>query len=124
MTGRKSAFGRTPKIEGRTASPVRHVLFQWVIAAYLVLQSVTAFQEGRYGHVAFAAANLAALLYAISYYLGWRNAWIDVTAALRVRRERDPQVPSKAYSLNSRQAAAVKDHFEEALAMPQREGRP
>jgi cellulose synthase/poly-beta-1,6-N-acetylglucosamine synthase-like glycosyltransferase len=121
MTGRKSAFGRTPKVEGRTASPLRHVLFQWAISAFLVLQSASAFQEGRYGHAAFAIANLAALLYAITYFLGWRNAWTDVTTALKLRPEPHSHLPAKAYSLGSVQAAKGKDRFNEALAISQNE---
>jgi cellulose synthase/poly-beta-1,6-N-acetylglucosamine synthase-like glycosyltransferase len=91
-TGRKSAFGRTPKISGRTASPPHHILFQGLITAYLVAQSGVALHEGSYGHAAFAIANAAAYLYALTCFVGWSNAWIDLTAQLIGRK---PQ-PSRA----------------------------
>jgi cellulose synthase/poly-beta-1,6-N-acetylglucosamine synthase-like glycosyltransferase len=89
VTGRKSVFGRTPKIEERSASPVRHILFQLALLGFLILQSGKAYLEGRYGHAAFAIANLMALIYAITVFIGWRNLWTDLTAAL-VRRPAAP----------------------------------
>jgi cellulose synthase/poly-beta-1,6-N-acetylglucosamine synthase-like glycosyltransferase len=85
ISRRKSAFCRTPKIEGRTASPPTHLLFQWALIALLALECFIAISEGRYGHAAFAIGNMAALLYAMTSFIGWRNQWIDVSTALGVR---------------------------------------
>lgn len=83
VTGRKSAFARTPKIAGRTASPAHHILFLWLFAAFLILRTFFGLQEARYGHAAFAAANAAAYIYALSVFVGWRNAWVDIIAPLK-----------------------------------------
>ena len=106
--GRKSAFGRTPKIEGRTASPLPHLLFQWALIGFLALESITAFFESRYGHAAFAIANLAALLYAMTSFVGWRNQWIDVRATLGVRPEWRLS-PAKIFSFGDLRTTTVKN---------------
>jgi cellulose synthase (UDP-forming) len=95
VTGRKSPFGRTPKIAGRTASPPRHILFQWVITTVLALQSVFALEQARYGHAAFAIANVAAYIYALTRFVGWRNAWVDLTAQLGRQQEKRPSMETR-----------------------------
>lgn len=116
LTGRKSSFARTPKIEGRTASSLSHIVFQWAVMAYLAFLSIKALLVGRYGHAAFALVNLAAFLYAVTYFVGWRNVWTDATAALSVRR-RSAEPAAKVASLELIKPLPAEDRFEDALAV-------
>jgi cellulose synthase/poly-beta-1,6-N-acetylglucosamine synthase-like glycosyltransferase len=82
VTGRKSAFGRTPKIEGRTASPPVHLLFQWAMIAYLVILFGFDVEQGRHIHAMFTLANVGLYAYALTQMLGCRESIIDLCAAL------------------------------------------
>ena len=84
-TGRKAAFGRTPKIENRTASPPIHILFQWAVLFYLLVSVMVDFEVMRYANALFSLANAAVYVYAITHFLGWRESWLDVAEGLTNR---------------------------------------
>jgi hypothetical protein len=77
-TGRRSAFGRTPKIEGRTAAPRFYILAEFAIVLYCVLRGLIDLFTGRWLHAGFALINGAFLAYAIKSYVGFREAAEDV----------------------------------------------
>jgi hypothetical protein len=85
ITGRKTPFGRTPKIEDRTATPPVYIFFQWAIIAYLAINGVVDFQAGHYTHAAFAVLNVAFYLYGLTVFIGWRAAFADIRLALSER---------------------------------------
>lgn len=86
VTGRKSAFARTPKIEGRTAAPPSHLIF---LAGLLTTSLVSAAANLWGGSVlfsSFSAANAVFLLYGIWRLIGWRDAVEDIRAGISVRK--------------------------------------
>lgn len=78
ITGRKSPFARTPKIQGRTVTPRVYVLFQWLAIALLALSISGDLAHAAFGHAVLLAANIAVFAYGYVRFLGWTNAWRDV----------------------------------------------
>jgi len=83
-TGRKAAFGRTPKIEGRTAMPFVHVLAQWSILGYTVLECSVDAASAHYVRAAFSLVNGGFLLYGLIAFVGVRASWQDFVAAIGI----------------------------------------
>ena len=79
-TGRKSAFGRTPKVAGRTAAPASYVLAAWGLLAGLGIVLALDLAHGRLVHAAFVASNAALLGHALLRLLGVRESLADVRA--------------------------------------------
>ena len=81
ISGRKTPFARTPKVEGRTATPrlflALEVLGLGGLAASLAFD-VTAH---RWAHAAMSGVNLGLLAYAFSRFIGWRHAVDDLRLA-------------------------------------------
>jgi hypothetical protein len=88
VTGRHSAFARTPKVNHRTAVPAIYIVAQWGIAIWCIGFSMFDLTMGRWAHAFFAAANSMFLFYALVHYVGVRNSLDDVTAGLRTWLER------------------------------------
>jgi len=79
FTGKKAAFGRTPKVQSRTPTAPVHVLLQWGLLAYLVAAFVIDIIGGRYSHASFALINAAVCCYGIAVYLGWKESYEDLS---------------------------------------------
>jgi cellulose synthase/poly-beta-1,6-N-acetylglucosamine synthase-like glycosyltransferase len=99
ITGRKSAFGRTPKIEGRTSTPAAHVFILWGIFAVGLISCIGNMLFHRWFYGAFSGANAAAMLYGMTRLVGLRAGWedlrfglADLIATVR-RRLRETAVP-------------------------------
>ena len=86
VTGRKSAFARTPKIEGRTAAPPSHLIFLTVLLTASVVSAAANLWGGSVLFCAFSAANAAFLFYGIGRLIGWRDAVDDIRAGISVRK--------------------------------------
>jgi cellulose synthase (UDP-forming) len=82
ITGKKAAFGRTPKVQSRTLTPPLHVVFQWLLLAYLALAVIMDLVQGHYSHAIFAFANCVVCVYGITNFLGWRTGFADMCLAL------------------------------------------
>jgi cellulose synthase/poly-beta-1,6-N-acetylglucosamine synthase-like glycosyltransferase len=78
LTKRKIPFGRTPKVQGRTAAPARYLLAEVFLVGFLVYGGVTDAMAGQLMNAAFAGANAAILAYAITQYIGWRELVFDL----------------------------------------------
>ncbi len=78
VTGKKSPFARTPKIEGRTVTPRAYVLFQWLAVSLLALSISGDLAQGAYGHAVLLAVNISVFSYGYLCFLGWRDAWRDL----------------------------------------------
>ncbi len=87
-TGKKSPFGRTPKIQGRTAAPPRYVIAEIVILANWLAGMVYELLRGRPLHAGFAFANAAFLAYAIVHFIGPRECWSDFARGMGIRASR------------------------------------
>jgi hypothetical protein len=103
LTGRKTAFARTPKIPGRTPAPASFHVAEYVFAALLVAALVVDLIHRRWLHSACVAANGAALAYALLSFVGPRSSAKDVLLQLQTRGRPAREWPRRP----SRSAAAV-----------------
>jgi hypothetical protein len=87
-TGRKAAFGRTPKIQSRTQTPPLHVFFQWAFLTYLVGSFLVDSVQGHYSHGAFALVSSIMCFYGVSRFLGWRESYADLLQGLSLLTRR------------------------------------
>ena len=83
ITGRKSAFGRTPKVDGRTAASSAQIVLQACLLAVTFSSFPVNLLAHRYAYAAFGLINTAFLVYGITSMIGWAAAWEDVTRPLR-----------------------------------------
>lgn len=73
LTGRRTPFGRTPKVPGETPAPtVYHVAEYALVAAIGLALMADVFAE-RWFHATFLMANGSALLFALNRFVGWRQ---------------------------------------------------
>jgi peptidoglycan/LPS O-acetylase OafA/YrhL len=80
LTGRKSSFGRTPKIEDRTAVPPLHVLLQLTLVVTMGVIA-TRYVLGQHYYLAlFCAVNFALTLAGLLLFIGPRHAFADLSA--------------------------------------------
>ena len=77
-TGRRSTFGRTPKVAGRTAAPAGYVLAEAGLLGWWMFGALMELEAGRELNGVFALANAAFLLYAFVRFVGLREAWEDL----------------------------------------------
>ena len=82
-SGRKSPFGRTPKIEGRTAVSPAYIVAQYGLLGSWLLGAVRECVEGRALNAALAVTNGVFLYYAVHTFMKHRNARDDFWAWLR-----------------------------------------
>jgi cellulose synthase (UDP-forming) len=80
LTGRKSPFARTPKIEGRTASPVSHLLALLALTATAILSAVMNLWTGNILFFLFSAINAGFFLYGLLRLIGYREILADMRA--------------------------------------------
>jgi hypothetical protein len=80
LTGRKAAFGRTPKIQFRTPVPPIYIAFLLVLVSYLTVFGASDVARGSYTHAGFAFGNAFALIYSIGAFIGWRDSLADLSA--------------------------------------------
>src|SRR5262249_50220838 len=74
-TGRRSTFGRTPKVAGRTAAPAGYVLAEAGLLGWWMFGALMELEAGRELNGIFALANATVLLYALVRFVGLREAW-------------------------------------------------
>jgi cellulose synthase (UDP-forming) len=91
LTGRRIPFGRTPKVSNRTAVPALYIALTVLLLALWSTGAVVDWLAGRDQHAAMGALNTAVLAVAITRYIGWRHALIDLVAPLRHRFRRKPE---------------------------------
>ncbi|HKU86704.1 MAG TPA: glycosyltransferase family 2 protein [Casimicrobiaceae bacterium] len=85
VTGRKSAFGRTPKIEDRTPTPRLHLVFQVALLAAVAVVGLRNALSGHYYLAAFCALNFVLIAAGQLLFIGPRNALADVIVGFRKR---------------------------------------
>ena len=88
ITGRKSSFGRTPKIEDRTPTPRLHLAFQIALLAAVGVVGLRNALSGHYYLAAFCALNFVLVVAGQVLFIGPRNAWADVGLGARNRLAR------------------------------------
>jgi cellulose synthase (UDP-forming) len=77
-TGRRSPFGRTPKIIERTAVPAGYVAAEIALLVSWIFGAVIELYEGRLPNAALGLANATVLLYALVRFVGVRPACQDL----------------------------------------------
>jgi len=87
-TGRRSAFGRTPKVTGRSRAPALYLIAEYAILCHWVVGAFFEFIHRRPLHAAFALANAGFLAYAIVRFIGVRESWSDLSRAFGLGRSR------------------------------------
>ena len=78
VTRKKIPFGRTPKVQGRTAAPPLYIIAAYFLVAQWLVSAAFNFSDGHNAHALFAAINATVLLYAIFTFVGYRESWADV----------------------------------------------
>lgn len=81
LTGRKSPFARTPKINGRTAAPAFHLIALCALTATAIISAGANLWFGNLLFFGFSAINAGFFLYGFLSLIGWREAFIDIAAA-------------------------------------------
>lgn len=109
VTGRKSEFARTPKVDGRTATPALHILSHHLIAGASILGCVGHAAGGRWFYAAFSGANGALMLYAMVSFVGVHFMREDLRLALRAVLTQRVGDPVKAATPVTREPARIVD---------------
>jgi hypothetical protein len=86
VSGRGSAFKRTPKVSDRTSSPPVYIVVPLLLVAFLVFGAVWSFLHGVPIQGVASTLNALLLLYAVTRFIGWRYGWEDLRAQVRVPR--------------------------------------
>jgi cellulose synthase/poly-beta-1,6-N-acetylglucosamine synthase-like glycosyltransferase len=95
LTRRKIPFGRTPKVQNRTAAPASYLVAEYVMLIWWSLGVLFDLSARRWSHAAFAAFNAAFLGVAILAFIGWPATVEDLRAAWnRVRSAAPAQPPA------------------------------
>jgi cellulose synthase/poly-beta-1,6-N-acetylglucosamine synthase-like glycosyltransferase len=99
ITGKRTAFSRTPKVAGRTAIPLLYLIAVYGCMLYCLISLTADLHAGRTAHAIFAAVNASILWYAISKFIGFRETLQDMKLTMT---HRDPDPATKeTYSTNS-----------------------
>lgn len=94
----KTPFGRTPKVRHRTVVPALYVLLELALLLYLGAALVFDAAAGRWVHAALIGMNVVLLAYAVTVYMGWREAFEDLVGPLRAswRKNVDRRTPLRS----------------------------
>lgn len=88
LSGKKIPFARTPKVKGRTASPLMYVVTPLLIVAFSLFTLWRDEMAHNWGNAAFAGFNAFVAVWAIAAYIGlWHtivDAWLGMTSWLYV----------------------------------------
>jgi hypothetical protein len=87
LTGKKSPFGRTPKIGTRTATPLFYIAAHTILLGYLVIVSILDLKDGYYSHAVLGGTTFLMFLYGFTRFIGWREAAADARLHLGVATE-------------------------------------
>jgi cellulose synthase (UDP-forming) len=84
VTGTRTPFARTPKVEGRTAAPDWAVISLWLLLGWSLLMGVIHIAEARWLYATFSLAIASGFAYAVLVFVGPRASWEDATRSIRV----------------------------------------
>ena len=82
LTGRRTPFGRTPKITDRTVVPLVYLAAVYGFTAYCMISFIMDIQAARWMHATFSVVNGGILAYAIYQFIGLRESLQDMSLAL------------------------------------------
>lgn len=84
LTGHKIPFGRTPKVQGRTAAPGLYIFAEWGMLGWWLAEVARDVGEKAWAHGIFALVNTLLLGFAIVRYVGVRESIEDLLAAFNM----------------------------------------
>ena len=94
LTGKRTPFGRTPKISDRTAVPLVYLAAVYGFTAYCMISFIMDIQAARWMHATFSIINGGILAYAIYRFIGLQESWQDIGHALsRSKHLRTESIP-------------------------------
>jgi cellulose synthase/poly-beta-1,6-N-acetylglucosamine synthase-like glycosyltransferase len=105
--GNKIPFGRTPKVQGRTAAPALYVIVVYALVLQWLLCAGVDFYTDYWAHGIFALINAAFMASGIIAFIGLRESREDIEAGRRDRAT----TPAQA-------ALAPQDHQIVTLVLP------
>ena len=78
VSGRPVPFQRTPKVEGRTSTPVPILAAIWLAPLLLTALALSDFMTGEYARAGLSAANAIIMATAALYFIGARATLEDL----------------------------------------------
>ena len=107
ISGRKVPFGRTPKVENRTATQAFFIFAEYTLFFLVLLGLAKGVFKGFWIHSAFCLFNLAFLAYAIVRFIGLKESREDLALAYHEWEKRNaPGAAPSRISLSSPLAPA------------------
>lgn len=103
ITGRKSAFGRTPKVRNRTAAALPFVLIPYFMIGLCLALAIRSALVGAWPSMVLVSLNGALTAYGVVAYVGLRASFDDVranfagrafTPGRRIRETEAPRIPA------------------------------
>lgn len=83
LTGKRAAFGRTPKVSGRTAAHGTYVLAEYALFGAALVMGVMHVLEQKWLSAVFAGTYVAFMSYAVVRFVGLRESVEDLRLWLR-----------------------------------------
>jgi cellulose synthase (UDP-forming) len=117
ITGRKTSFERTPKVEGRTAVPPLYLGFTLVMLMIMVLSAVYSIASENYARALFPGLHVGFYVYGLAALIGVRASWEDLKLSIGLSRKGPPKVARLLIPLrvmDSRKAQRIVRAFKRA----------
>ena len=128
ITGRRTPFGRTPKVIGRTAAPTGYVLAEYAFCTAALAMIALNVVHRDWLSALFALTNFLLCFFAILRFIGLRNSAEDLGLVVRPQlREREATLsaPAAAKSFGALQPVRAQRGMLRAFAgTGQRTGKP
>jgi hypothetical protein len=83
ITGKRTPFARTPKVEGRTGAPAWAVLSLWALLSWSLLVGILHMVDRSWLDAAFFLIIAGGLSYALVAFVGLKASWDDATRSIR-----------------------------------------
>ena len=96
LTGRKTSFARTPKVEGRTSVPAIYMVFYVLLIAQMSYYVAQGLLAGDYWVMMIPLANGALVTYGMLRFIGARNVMRDSFAAISMGKRAPARIVSSA----------------------------
>lgn len=83
ITGNRTPFARTPKVEGRTAAPAWAVTTLWLMLAGSLLMGTLHVMAENWLYAGFSLVMACGFAYAVLVFVGPKASWEDATRGIR-----------------------------------------
>jgi hypothetical protein len=83
ITGERTPFARTPKVEGRTAAPGWAVVTLWLMLVGSLVLGLLHIIADNWLYAGFSMMMVCGLAYAVLVFVGPKASWEDATRGIR-----------------------------------------